>query len=160
MFAKHSMAAVFFEVGRLRQKGGHAHVQAVPIPLNLKDAVESTFVEEGGLLGIDFEERAEEALASCSNGRGSYFRVDLPDGGMMVHVLKDHVPFSIQFGRWVVILSCHEFVGTDLVTRQVISTLLGTPKGHDWKECTLSEEEDRADAQAFKQAFAPFDPSS
>ncbi|KAF8896981.1 CwfJ C-terminus 1-domain-containing protein-like protein [Mucidula mucida] len=142
MFAKHSMAAVFFEVGRLRQKGGHAHVQAVPIPLNLKDAVESTFVEEGGLLGIDFEERAEEALASCSNGRGSYFRVDLPDGGMMVHVLKDHVPFSIQFGR------------------QVISTLLGTPNRHDWKECTLSEEEDRADAQAFKQAFAPFDPSS
>lgn len=101
MFAKHNMAALFFEVGRLRQKGGHAHVQAVPIPLNLKDSVESTFVEEGSLLGIDFDERPQEALESCSNGRGSYFRVDLPDGGMMVHLLKDHVPFSIQFGRCV-----------------------------------------------------------
>jgi len=37
---------------------------------------------------------------------------------------------------------------------------LGTPDRVDWKVCQLSEEEDKADATAFKAAFAPFDPSS
>ena len=30
----------------------------------------------------------------------------------------------------------------------------------DWKECAQSTEEDTADAQAFKAAFAPFDPTA
>ena len=94
------MAAVFFEVARLRQKGGHAHAQAVPVPLKLQNKIEETFMNEGRSLGIEFEENPDEALDSCSNGRGSYFRVDLPDGRKMVHVMKDHIPFSIQFGRF------------------------------------------------------------
>ncbi len=44
-------------------------------------------------------------------------------------------------------------------TRQVLVSLLGLPDRIDWKVCTLSEEEDKADAQAFKAAFAHFDPS-
>ncbi|KAK0196580.1 CwfJ C-terminus 1-domain-containing protein-like protein [Armillaria mellea] len=142
MFGKHKMAAVFFEVARLRQKGGHAHVQAVPVPLKLQNKIEETFMNEGRSLGIEFEENPDEALASCSNGRGSYFRVDLPDGRKMVHVMKDHIPFSIQFGR------------------QVLVNLLNTPSRADWKACMLSEDEDKSDAQAFKAAFAPFDPSA
>jgi hypothetical protein len=59
----------------------------------------------------------------------------------MVHLLKDHIPFSIQFGR------------------QVLVGLLGMPNRLDWKACMLSEEEDRADAQAFKDAFALYNPS-
>lgn len=88
-----------FEVGRLSAKGGHAHVQAIPIPLKLKDQVEEAFVREGRSLGIDFEADPDAALESCHDGRGSYFRVDLPDGRKMVHLMKDGVPFSIQFGR-------------------------------------------------------------
>ena len=88
-----------FEVGRLSAKGGHAHVQAVPVPLKLKDKVEETFLKEGRQMGIDFESDPDAALESCQGGRGSYFRVDLPDGRKMVHVMKGHVPFSIQFGR-------------------------------------------------------------
>jgi hypothetical protein len=90
---------VFFEVGRLSQKGGHAHVQVVPIPLSLKDKVEDAFVKEGHALGIDFEENPNAALEACADGRRSYFRVDLPDGRRMVHLMKDNVPFGIQFGR-------------------------------------------------------------
>ena len=37
--------------------------------------------------------------------------------------------------------------------------LLGTPDRLDWKACMLSEEEDKADVQAFKTAFAPFNPA-
>uniref|UniRef100_A0A8H7Y5J6 CCHC-type domain-containing protein n=1 Tax=Psilocybe cubensis TaxID=181762 RepID=A0A8H7Y5J6_PSICU len=140
MYAKYGTVPVIFEVGRLSAKGGHAHVQAVPVPVRLKDKIEETFIKEGRPLGIDFEDDADAALASCANGRGSYFKVDLPDGRKMVHLIKDRVPFSIQFGR------------------QALVSLLGTPDRMDWKACMLSEEQDRADAQEFKSAFAPYNP--
>jgi len=142
LYAKHGTAPVFFEVGRLSAKGGHAHVQAVPIPLKLKDDVEPAFINEGRLLRIDFEEDPDAALQMCNGGRQSYFRVDLPDGRKMVHLMKDNVPFSIQFGR------------------QVLVSLLNMPERLDWKVCMLSEAEDRHEAEAFKSAFAPFDPST
>lgn len=99
MFAKHGTVAVFFEIGRLSAKGGHAHVHAVPLPMKLKNEVEGAFVNEGRRIGVAFEEDPEAALEFCANGRQSYFRVDLPDCRKMVHLMKDHVPFSIQFGR-------------------------------------------------------------
>ncbi|ESK94140.1 nucleus protein [Moniliophthora roreri MCA 2997] len=141
-YAKHFCVPVFFEVGRISGKGGHAHVQAVPIPQKLKDKVEGAFISEGRTQGIDFEEDVDTALESCASGKGGYFRVDLPDGRKMVHLMKQHVPFGIQFGR------------------QVIVNLLGMPDRMDWKACMLSEDEDRADADAFKKAFAPFTPDS
>ncbi|OBZ69111.1 Zinc finger CCCH domain-containing protein 59 [Grifola frondosa] len=141
MYAKHDAAAVSFEVGRLSAKGGHAHVQVVPIPLKLRDLVENAFLREGRSQGIEFEEDPESALEACSGGRGSYFRVDLPDGRKMVHLMRDSVPFSVQFGR------------------QVLVSLLGMEGRFDWKACLQSDEEDTADAQAFKAAFLPFDPS-
>src|SRR4051812_4466686 len=99
MYAKHGTVGVSFEVGRISAKGGHAHAQTVPLPLKLKDRVEEAFVQEGKLLGIDFEDDADAAMEVCAGGRGSYFKVELPDGRKMVHLMKDHVPFSIQFGR-------------------------------------------------------------
>ena len=82
-------------------KGGHAHVQVVPIPNKLKNAVEETFKEEGRRSSITFEEDPDEALRAAAGGRGGYFRVDLPDGRKLVHLMRDHGPFSIQFGRCV-----------------------------------------------------------
>ena len=99
MFAKHHCATVFFEVGRLSIKGGHAHIQALPIPSKFKDEVESTFLKEGRKQNIDFEADPDAALQACVDGAQGYFRVDLPDGRKMVHLLKDKVPFSVQFGR-------------------------------------------------------------
>jgi len=131
----------FFEVGRVGARGGHAHVQAVPIPMKLQAKVEPTFISEGLAQNIDFESDPDAALQACQGGLGSYFRVDLPDGKKMVHLIKDGVPFSIQFGR------------------QVLVALLNTPERFDWKACMLSEEEDTAEAQAFKAAFLAFDPS-
>jgi len=55
---------------------------------------------------------------------------------------------------WVVF---HAFI--DVWLRQVLVSLLNVPDRMDWKACMSSDEEDRADAQAFKTAFAPFDPS-
>ncbi|TRM59290.1 CwfJ C-terminus 1-domain-containing protein-like protein [Schizophyllum amplum] len=142
LYAKHDAVGVMFEVARLGRKGGHAHVQCVPVPRRLQDSVENAFRDEGARQNIDFEEDADAALQACAGGMGSYFRVDLPDGRKMVHLIKDHVPFSLQFGR------------------QVLSTLLGAPERMEWQACLLSDEEDTADAQAFKEAFAPFNPVS
>ncbi|KAF8447777.1 CwfJ C-terminus 1-domain-containing protein-like protein [Boletus edulis BED1] len=141
LFAKHGAVPVFYEVARLSAKGGHAHVQVVPIPISLQNKVEAAFLKEGRAVGIDFESDAEGALDACASSARSYFRVDLPDGRKLIHLMKDDVPFSVQFGR------------------QVLVSLLSITHRLDWKSCILSEEEDRADVELFKKAFAPFDPS-
>lgn len=103
LFAKHGAVPVFYEVARLGAKGGHAHVQAVPVPISLQNEIEAAFLKEGRPLGIDFESDADGALQACASGARSYFRVDLPDGRKLVHLMKDDVPFSVQFGRYVLL---------------------------------------------------------
>ncbi|KAG1803303.1 CwfJ C-terminus 1-domain-containing protein-like protein [Suillus variegatus] len=139
LYAAHNASAVFFEVGRLSTKGGHAHVQAVPVPISLAGKVEQAFKSQG----INFDGTLEDCQSSgLPGGRGrSYFRVDLPDGRSLVHLIEDHAPFGVQFGR------------------QVLTDILGIPDRVDWKACMLPEEEDKADVKAFKAAFASFDPS-
>ena len=68
LFNKFGAAPVFFEVARLSAKGGHAHVQAVPVPLRLKDKIEEHFVNEGRQQGIDFESDSDGALEACQGG--------------------------------------------------------------------------------------------
>lgn len=38
-------------------------------------------------------------------------------------------------------------------------SLMDMPERLDWKACMLTEEEDKADTQSFKTAFASFDPT-
>lgn len=97
-YGKHNAHPVAFEVGRLSAKGGHAHVQIVPVPTHISaEVIADAFTHEGNRLGIDFEfQDVDDAISSGDRG---YFRVDLPDGRKMVHWLKDGVPFSVQFGR-------------------------------------------------------------
>lgn len=92
---------IFYEVARLSAKGGHAHVQAVPVPISLQNEVEATFLREGRALGVDFEPDADGALEAGAGSARSYFRVDLPNGRKLVHLMKNEVPFSVQFGRYV-----------------------------------------------------------
>lgn len=137
-YAKHGATPIFFEVGRLSAKGGHSHIQVIPVPLSLKDSVESAFVDGGKAHGIEFD--VEEAGAKVpGQDAGSYFRVEFPNASRRVHWMRDGVPFSVQFGR------------------QVLSSLLKLEDRMDWKACVQAEEDDKADVQAFKTAFAPFD---
>lgn len=81
-------------------KGGHAHVQVVPVPKPLADKVEDAFVSEGKRFGLDPERDPQSALKVCADGKKSYFRLDLPDGRIVVW-LTDSAgrSFSLQFGR-------------------------------------------------------------
>ncbi|KAJ3808664.1 CwfJ C-terminus 1-domain-containing protein-like protein [Lentinula aff. lateritia] len=140
-YAKHACHPVFLEISRLGARGAkgvHAHIQCVPLPQSIKtEEVEEAFVSQARSQGIVFEQDAEDALRLGAGGAG-YFKVELPDGKKMVHLINPGVPFGIQFGR------------------QVLTNLLGFSSRVDWKTCTLDEEEDRADAEAFKAGFGPF----
>jgi hypothetical protein len=92
---------VSFEVARVSAKGGHAHVQVVPVPQSLADKVEETFVNEGKRMGLEPEEDLQGALAACADGKKSYFKVDLPDGRTMMWLFDGAGrAFSLQFGRY------------------------------------------------------------
>src|SRR6266478_9071067 len=98
LYAKHGATAVFFEVGRVSSKGGHAHIQAIPVPISLENRVESAFRDEGRLHGINFDEE-DDGTPSDEGGEG-YFRVELPSGRRLVHRMRRGLPFSVQFGRY------------------------------------------------------------
>jgi hypothetical protein len=89
------------ETARVSAKGGHAHVQAIPIPRTLSKRVADAFVTIGQREGVDFVEDVTAALAACADGSRGYFRVDLPDGTILVHMLRERGPFQLQFGRYV-----------------------------------------------------------
>ena len=73
-FAKHHAHAVSFEVGRVSAKGGHAHVQVVPVPNGISaESVAEAFTKEGARLGIefDFEEPETGSGREREGGRGT-----------------------------------------------------------------------------------------
>ena len=154
---------VSFEVARVSAKGGHAHIQVVPVPQSLADKVEEAFVSEGKRMGLEPEADAQGALTACADGKKSYFRVDLPDGRVMMWLFDAAGrSFSLQFGRYRLFFR-HSFLSGDgKLTRScriVLTSLLGMKDRLDWKACAQSDEDDTLDAQNFKTAFAPFDDS-
>jgi hypothetical protein len=64
------------------------------VPTSLVGKVEQAFKSQG----IDFDGKLEDCQSSGRRGR-SYFRVDLPDGRTLVHLIEEHAPFGVQFGR-------------------------------------------------------------
>ncbi|CAE6395711.1 unnamed protein product [Rhizoctonia solani] len=139
LFAKHGAAAVMFEVARLSGRGGHAHIQVVPVPLEKADKVEEMFYNNAQREGIRWEQDAEAALEGARRGGGNYFRVDLPDGRKMISLIRG--PFNLQFGR------------------ATLAEFLGLPERADWKACSENDAQQRTDAGKFKKAFASFDPA-
>jgi len=158
---------VSFEVARVSAKGGHAHVQVVPVPQSLADKVEEAFIDEGKRMGIEPESDPQGALATCAGGKKSYFRVDLPDGRIMMWLFDGAGrSISLQFGRYRRLAITLFFFGEDtklilmnFVCRIALTSLLGMKDRLDWKACAQSDDDDTLDANEFKTAFAPFDDS-
>lgn len=73
------------------------------MPESKKDEVEGAFKAYGGMQ-IVWEKDPIGALNEAVESSTNYFRVDLPDGRKMVHLMKQGRPFNLQFGRWVVFL--------------------------------------------------------
>lgn len=136
-YAAHGAVPVSWEVGRLTGRGGHTHVQVVPVPKDLADQVGPAFRKAGEAQGLVWEDEPEKALEEVGR-TGNYFSVDLPDGGRLVHLLRGG--FDLQFGR------------------MVLAGLLGLHHRLDWKACAQTEEEEKEDAVKFKKAFQAYTP--
>jgi hypothetical protein len=99
VYATHGAEAVIMETARVSAKGGHAHVQVVPVPGALASRVNDAFTTYGAQHGVDFVEDVPAALEACKDGTRGYFRVDLPDGTTLVHMIRERGGFNLQFGR-------------------------------------------------------------
>ena len=44
--------------------------------------------------------------------------------------------------------------------RSVVAKVIGKPERENWKECAGTDEEEKAECAAFKEAFAEFNPES
>ncbi|OAV89150.1 hypothetical protein PTTG_07836 [Puccinia triticina 1-1 BBBD Race 1] len=143
-FEAYSASMVSFEVAKLSGRGaraGHAHLQICPVPNDLADQVETIFVEEGKKQGIQLvDEAALKEMKDEMKEAISYFRVGLPDGKGLVHLMKPDEKFNLQFGR------------------MTLANLLGTPDRANWKTCERSEHEEKQDCRTFQKAFAAFEP--
>lgn len=82
-------------MSRLSGKGGHAHVQVVPVPnKHTSEDIEKAFRSYGQQTGIELEDDTENTnLRRTEN----YFRVELPSGKTLIHMITG--PFDLQFGR-------------------------------------------------------------
>ncbi|KAG8743990.1 hypothetical protein FRC10_011064 [Ceratobasidium sp. 414] len=140
MFSKYGAVAVTFEVARLSGRGGHAHIQVVPVPMDKAGRVEDAFRARAEMEGIRWESDPEAALEGAKRGGGNYFRVDLPDGRRMISLIRGS--FNLQFGR------------------ATLAEVLGLDERADWKACPEGDAQQRGDAAKFKKAFASFDPAS
>ncbi|KAI8338789.1 CwfJ C-terminus 1-domain-containing protein-like protein [Choanephora cucurbitarum] len=134
LFQQYNQDMIVFEVSRDSQRGlTHAHLQVVPIPKSKSDQVEKVARELGVAAHIDFVDRVP------NNPDIPYFKLDLPNGKSLVHVIQPRERFNLQFGRLVA------------------ATVLGSPEREDWKTCGQTEEEERENANRFKEAFKPYD---
>lgn len=93
-YAIYNTVPITFEVSRLTAKGGHAHIQIVPIPKRIKvKEIEGAFEQAG----IKWEEATSEDLKNPDFP--SYFRVELPSGKNLIHYTRPGTSFDVQFGR-------------------------------------------------------------
>ncbi|KAG8968145.1 hypothetical protein FRC03_008498 [Tulasnella sp. 419] len=140
-YAQYDHVPVSFEVARLTGKGGHAHIQIIPVPTALEGMIEEEFQKVGRSEDVDWEANPDDVLERAQKNNENYLKVDLPDGSRMVHLIKPGKHFNLQFGR------------------VALASLLGLTHRADWKACSQTEAEEKRDAAAFKAAFGQFDAS-
>ncbi|CAK9881409.1 unnamed protein product [Sphagnum jensenii] len=146
-FKTQGKATVFFERYLQLRAGTHAHLQAVPVPLQKASSVRSAFMSAAKEVGFEFDiicpsdtdPQARQALKEVVGGGANFFFVELPEGTILAHRLAPGEKLPMQFGR------------------EVMASLLGTPERGDWKACKLDVEEETSMADRFKEQFQSFD---
>lgn len=140
------LGAVTYEISK--GNGVHTHWQLIPMPTEIiqKGLVEAAFrVEAENLQYPLFEVRDPE----IGQDDGDFFRVwmwtpptdESPEGTTKCITMPFdwNVRFNLQFGR------------------TVLAKLLSLEKRVQWRDCAQMEDEEKKDAEAFKEAFKEFD---
>ncbi|KAL8168569.1 UNVERIFIED_CONTAM: hypothetical protein K2H54_002836 [Gekko kuhli] len=120
----------------------HLQLQVVPVPQDCctTEDIKEAFVVQAEEQRMELLEIPEHsALKQIVQPGTPYFYVELDTGEKLFHRIGKHFP--LQFGREVL----------------ASEAILGMPSRADWRRCQVGREEEAAAAQAFRQAFAPFD---
>lgn len=137
-YASFGAVPVFFDLTRYSRRGGHYHIQSVPVPQDRADRIHQTFIDIAASSGVEWEADAEETMRKIGNKQ--YFRVDLPDGKKLVHLIRAG-NFNMQFGR------------------MVLANLLDLGNRLNWQNCPESLDKQYQDAAAFKKNLGAHMPS-
>lgn len=145
-FKNEGKEVVFFEW--VSRRSTHANLQVIPIPKSRASAVQDIFTVAAQKLNFEFEalkskNRAEgrSSLRRQFDNNFSLFYVESPDGTILSHPVEENEKFPVQFGR------------------EVMAGLLNIADRADWRNCTLTKQEELKMAEGFKDRFQQFDPN-
>ncbi|KAG2217557.1 hypothetical protein INT45_006724, partial [Circinella minor] len=134
LYAEYGQNMLVFELSR-NSFMGHAHLQIIPIPKEKTDAIEEIAQQAAKQEGFELTDQLP------TNPDINYFKLELPNGKSLVHIIQPRERFNLQFGRLVA------------------SKVLGHPEREDWKTCKQTMDEEKEDTKAFKDAFKKYDPA-
>lgn len=162
-----ALGAVTWEVSR--GSGIHDHWQFLPVPIHLlrEDLVEAAFKVEGENLSYPrFTTLPQNSTTDPSTEPGDFFRVWIwtptdngttPEQPSSTSTSEDKTA-PVAGKEKVLLLELTPDFRFDLnFGRRVMAKLLELDRRMDWRVVKQSQEEEEADAEAFKEAFAPFD---
>lgn len=136
------LGAVTFEINRAG--GIHVHWQFMPVPSDLirRGLVEAAFKVEAE--NEHYPAFEESGVSTDVIAEGDCFKAILWSGfgeeeKTLVLPLDASFRFDLQFGR------------------RVLGKLLGLESRSHWQDCGQTEAEETRDAEAFKEAFKPYD---
>ncbi|KAF6157049.1 hypothetical protein GIB67_041510, partial [Kingdonia uniflora] len=146
-FKSRGKEVVFFEW--VFKHSSHANLQAIPIPSSKAAILERLFLTAAERLRFKFVpikprndiSEGRKILNSQFDRKLSLFYVELPEGTILYHPVKDEENFPVQFGR------------------EVLAGLLNIADKADWRNCKLSMEEETKMTEGFKKRFEEFDPT-
>lgn len=131
MYEEQGMTCITFEISRSR--GVHFHTQIIAVPKEQVDKIESAFMTQAEQFGFPMMKRP------LDKDENEYFKVGLPNNDSLVVELNNTFRFDLQFGR------------------KVLANALEIPEQVDWKSCSQSKTEEKADSQKFRQSFQKYD---
>lgn len=161
------LGAVTWEVSR--GSGIHDHWQFLPVPIHLlrEDLVEAAFKVEGENLSYPrFTTLPQDSTTDPSTEPGDFFRVwiwtptDTPESEQTTSTTTatEDKSAPVSGKEKILLLELTPDFRFDLnFGRRVMAKLLELDKRMDWKVVRQTQEEEEADAEAFKEAFGAFD---
>lgn len=112
-------------------------IQCIPLPGEFKrgDVVRDAFIKA---LAINYQGAKFEAVGDDDQMPSQYFKIQLPDGEQLLHMIPERDRFDVQFARYV------------------LSQLLQCPEKMDWR-ASQDHEQEVVDAEELKEKFAVHD---
>ncbi|CAI0387273.1 unnamed protein product [Linum tenue] len=145
-FRNRQKEAVLFEW--VSKRVSHANLQVVPVPSSRAAAVPDIFNMAAKRMGFKLVSKKfdnildrRKWLRTQFDENSNFFYAEVPDGTILTLSVDENEKFPAQFGR------------------EVLAGLLNMPDRADWRNCSLSKEEETSAVEKFKEGFKELDPN-